>query len=379
MTLAVADRVWETSTSTGTGTVVLAGAVTGYRTFSSVIATSSGDILTYYCITDGTNWEVGQGYLSSATQLIRIAVLSSSNANALVNFPAGTKQVFITQPASKAVLVLPNDGNYANTNTYPPAVGVTSTPYWEWVYAAGCNIQRAYYGLRIANSVDVGNAYDISAYAHDTQYGYVTSSTTGYTYGFKSAPTSSSSLVANGSNRHFGFHATGVAPNAGGFRYTDRSYCFYADSSIGTTNQYQFYAAGTDPSYFGGPVGFGSTVTTVSSTATIGYATTAGGTQTQSTNKSTGVTLNKICGQITMANVALAATTSVSFTLTNSTIAATDVVIVNIASAATTNTYTITVDAVAAGSCRIHLRNISATSRTEALVLNFAVIKAVAA
>jgi hypothetical protein len=122
-----------------------------------------------------------------------------------------------------------------------------------------------------------------------------------------------------------------------------------------------------------------SSIKSTSTSAGVGYATGAGGTQTQSTSKSTGVTLNKICGAITMSGVALAATTSVSFTLTNSSIAATDVVIVNIASAATTNTYVVTVDAVASGSCRIHLRNISATSRSEALVLNFAVIKSVTA
>jgi len=111
----------------------------------------------------------------------------------------------------------------------------------------------------------------------------------------------------------------------------------------------------------------------------IGYATGAGSSETQSTSKSTAVTLDKICGKIQMAASALGATTSVSFTFNNSTIAATDVVIVNIATSATTNTYFITVDAVASGSCRIHLRNISATSRSEALVLNFAVIKAVQA
>lgn len=111
----------------------------------------------------------------------------------------------------------------------------------------------------------------------------------------------------------------------------------------------------------------------------IGYATGAGSSEIQSPSKSTAVTLNNICGKIQMAASALGATTSVSFTFNNNTIAATDVVIVNIATTATTNTYVITVDAVASGSCRIHLRNISATSRSEALVLNFAVIKAVQA
>ena len=123
----------------------------------------------------------------------------------------------------------------------------------------------------------------------------------------------------------------------------------------------------------------GEEIRSVSPTAGVGYGTGAGGAVTQITSKATGVTLNKVCGQITMTNAALAAATSVSFTLTNSAIAATDFVGVNIQSAATADSYSVTVDAVAAGSCRIQLRNISAGSLSEALVLNFAVIKAVAA
>lgn len=129
------------------------------------------------------------------------------------------------------------------------------------------------------------------------------------------------------------------------------------------------------------PTGVVSTgaVTSSSATAGHGYATGAGGTVTQATSKSTGVTLNKVCGQITMNAAALAVSTSVGFTLTNSAIAATDVVVVNVASAATADSYQATVDAVAAGSCRLSLRNISAASKSEAVVLNFAVCKAVIA
>jgi hypothetical protein len=109
----------------------------------------------------------------------------------------------------------------------------------------------------------------------------------------------------------------------------------------------------------------------------VGYTTGAGGTVTQATNKSTGVTLNKRCGQITMNNDSLAAATEVSFTLTNSNIAATDVVYVCIASGATAGAYNVQVDAVAAGSCRISVGNMSSGSLGEALVLNFVVIKSV--
>jgi hypothetical protein len=111
----------------------------------------------------------------------------------------------------------------------------------------------------------------------------------------------------------------------------------------------------------------------------VGYSTGTGGTVTQATDKSTGVTLNKRCGQITMNAAALAAAAEVSFTLTNSVIAATDVVMVSIASGATAGAYSVQCDATAAGSCRISVGNRNAGSLGEAIVLNFVVIKSVAA
>ena len=121
-------------------------------------------------------------------------------------------------------------------------------------------------------------------------------------------------------------------------------------------------------------------ITSSHATAGIGYATGAGGVVTQATSKSTGVTLNKIAGQITTNNALLAGSTSVGFTLTNSAIAATDVVNTSIASGASVDSYRIGVDATAAGSCRISIRNVTtATALGEAIVINFAVMKSVAA
>jgi hypothetical protein len=102
MPLVVRDRVNETSTTTGTGTFTLAGAVTGFQTFSAI---GNGNT-TYYTIVlqGGTEWEVGLGtYTSSGTTLSRDVVLSSSNSGSLVNFSAGTKNVFCDYPAPKAV------------------------------------------------------------------------------------------------------------------------------------------------------------------------------------------------------------------------------------------------------------------------------------
>lgn len=100
MALVLADRVQETTTTTGTGTVTLAGAVTGYQTFAAVGNANT----TYYTIAGGAEWEVGIGtYTSSGTTLSRTTVLSSSNSGSLVSFSVGTKNVFVTYPASVAV------------------------------------------------------------------------------------------------------------------------------------------------------------------------------------------------------------------------------------------------------------------------------------
>lgn len=116
-----------------------------------------------------------------------------------------------------------------------------------------------------------------------------------------------------------------------------------------------------------------------STASAVGYSSGTGGTVTQSTDKSTGVTLNKRCGQITMNSAALSAAAEVSFTLTNSFIAATDVVMVCIGSGATAGAYNVQCDAVASGSCRISVGNMSSGPLSEAIVLNFVVIKSVAA
>ncbi len=111
------------------------------------------------------------------------------------------------------------------------------------------------------------------------------------------------------------------------------------------------------------------------SSGELGYTAAAQSTVTQATSKSTAVTLNKSAGQITMNNAALGATTNVAFTLNNSLISAKDVVIINVAGGtAATDSYNCWVSGHAAGSCTIVVRNITAGSLSEAVVLNFAVI-----
>lgn len=115
-----------------------------------------------------------------------------------------------------------------------------------------------------------------------------------------------------------------------------------------------------------------------SPTGGLGYRTGAGGTVTQATSKSTGVTLNNVCGNITMNNAALASATAVTFTLTNSAIATGDLLVINHVSGGTAGAYTFTPQC-GAGSASITVRNVSGGSLSEAIVIKFAVIKGVTA
>jgi len=101
MALVIKDRVKETTTTTGTGTYTLAGAVSGFETFTANLSNSD---TTYYVCTDNTDFEVGLGtFTSSGTTLARTTILASSNSNNEVNWSSGTRTIFMTYPADKAV------------------------------------------------------------------------------------------------------------------------------------------------------------------------------------------------------------------------------------------------------------------------------------
>jgi hypothetical protein len=103
MALTISDRIKETSNTTGTGTYTLAGAVTGFETFTANLSNSD---TTYYCCTDNTDFEVGLGtFTTSGTTLARTTILASSNSNNAVSWTSGTRTLFCTLPAAKTVFL----------------------------------------------------------------------------------------------------------------------------------------------------------------------------------------------------------------------------------------------------------------------------------
>jgi len=156
MAILVKDRVKETTTTTGTGTVTLLGAAAGFQSFSAI---GNGNV-TYYAIVGQSTaeWEVGIGtYTSSGTTLSRDTILASSNSGSAVNFSAGTKDVFVTYPASAGQLpytfnnqtstytvVVSDLGKVVNCTTGTFTVNLTSAATlgagfncWVWNSGAG--------------------------------------------------------------------------------------------------------------------------------------------------------------------------------------------------------------------------------------------------
>lgn len=165
MAFVLNDRVLETSTTTGTGSLTLSGAPSGYQTFNDGVAVGN---TTFYAVfnTAAAEWELGLGTLSSSTILARTVIYSSSNNDLAVNFSAGTKNVFVTLPAGKldgTVIggVSPADGTFTNldlssgTLTVPlssPSAAAAST-YDLFARSVGGRIMPAFIGPSALDSV----------------------------------------------------------------------------------------------------------------------------------------------------------------------------------------------------------------------------------
>ena len=155
MALVLKDRVQEVTTTTGTGTVTLAGAVSGFQSFSAI---GNGNTC-YYAIVGESEWEVGLGtYTSSGTTLSRDTILESSNGGTAVNFSAGTKNVFVTYPAEKSIYQ--NASGVVNLTSTDVTTALGYTPVTD---ARTLTINGTSYDLTANRTWSVGTVTSVAA------------------------------------------------------------------------------------------------------------------------------------------------------------------------------------------------------------------------
>lgn len=242
MALVVANRVQETTTTAGTGTITLAGASAGYQSFAVI---GNGNT-TYYTIVDGNNWEVGIGtYTASGTTLSRDTVLSSSAAGAKINLSGNTARVFVDYPAEKAI----SDG-YGTLPATNGGTGQTSYAVGDLLYASSTT------ALSKLADVATGNALISGGVSTAPAWGKIGLTT----------HVSGTLPVANG-----GTNAT-ATPTAGAVAYgTGTAYAF---TSAGTSGQVLTSNGASAPTWGSAPAGIAVNPRTLLTTKTISYGVT---------------------------------------------------------------------------------------------------------
>jgi hypothetical protein len=186
MALQLRDRVLETASAPGTGTVTLLGASLGYQSFNTALTSGS---TTYYTIADlgGANWEVGLGTFTSPNQLVRNTVLSSSNSGSTVNFSTGTQNVFITYPSSQSV--------YEDASGNVSPLGTIASGVWN-----ATAITTAYGGTGLTSYT----AGDLPYYATGTALSKLGIGTNGYVLTSNgTAPTWAANTAATADDAYF--------------------------------------------------------------------------------------------------------------------------------------------------------------------------------
>jgi hypothetical protein len=403
------NRVQETTTTGGTGTITLAGAVTGYITFAAGFTT--GDVL-FYTIDNGIGeWEIGIGTLVTTGTLSRTTVIASSNSGALVNFSSGTKRVFCSAPTrslvpdqdSKSGYVLTTDGTNPSWTQTLNSVNIGNTTAGTGAFttlSASSTVSGTGFSNYLASPPAIGGSSP--AAGNFTNLGYTGTLTGGtgvinigsgqivknasgvVTIGSAISldPTTANALVVNSS----GNVGLGVSPsNFGKLEITGNGNNLYLKHSA-ATGGYRLFVLDGDSSFNIDRYN-GSTFTQylkinasgdvlVTGGGGLGYGTGSGGTVTQATSKSTAVTINKCTGKITMNSATLNAGSQVQFAVISNLVVATDVPIVTLNDSNGTN-YNVWVYQVNAGSFYVNVRNITGSNLSDALVLNFAVIKGV--
>ena len=251
MALVIADRVRETTSSSGTGTVTLTGAFSGFQPFSTI---GNGNT-TYYCIIDAAAgaWEVGIGtYTTSGNTLSRDTVLSSSNSDALVPFATGVKDVICTQPAERAVYAVGTDVVATNNAKVPNSLLANSgITFGSTAQALGSTV-TALNGVSIGGSTAAAGAFTTLTTSGAVTHNAGTANGVAYLNGSK--------VLTTGSALTFDGTIQGITTVAsGGLRELLR--LSNNGTGDGTTAQMTFYAANTNYAqitggFFGSPALF---------------------------------------------------------------------------------------------------------------------------
>lgn len=279
MALVLKDRVLETASSPGTGTVTLLGATTGYQDFANGVGNSN---TTYYTIATvgGAEWEVGIGtYYSANNSIVRNTVISSSNGGNLANFSSGTQSVFVTYPAEEAVYL--NNGNVSALGNITSATWDATTidvphggtgivtlnagyiPFGNGTSAivSNANLQFASNVLQVGPGYQLGGTSNPLMASVGSSNGYIQS----YVFNNSNGTSASADYVAyadNSADAHgwadLGFTSSTYADAAYTVTGPNESYIFgsapsgsstsgnlvYATDSTGTTNAHQWYVGG---------------------------------------------------------------------------------------------------------------------------------------
>jgi hypothetical protein len=382
-----------TPTAGGTADWTYSSAVTGYQSPASAGIVNGGTYKYRAESSDLTQWELGQGTYNTGTGVLaRTTVLynSSGTGTGAGQSGAGSKISFSTTPQVAIVALAEDLPSLTKANTFTDIITISKNT--SALPSAGSFAAAAIFNG--ANADTVGSDIILQSFNNSNgfaqptvrymktrgtaaspaavqsgdfiganfAYGYATSVSSDYVStagaGFIMTATENYTTAAAGARLDLYATPTGTASVA-------RAASVGAGVMVGTT---------TDP-------GAGAILATASiksngASGGVGYATGAGGTVTQLTNKTTGVTLNALCGAITMNAAALASGAVASFVLTNSTIAGTDVLILNHISTGAFGSYVFNARA-AAGSATIDVRNNTGGTLTDAVVIQFAVIKAV--
>jgi len=396
------NRARMTTATTGTGTITLGSAVVGYQSFSAA-GVANSDVISY-CIEDGTDWEVGTGtYTSAGTTLSRTLVQSSTGSLLTLS---GNAQVFITPLAGDLFPVPVANGGTGVTSSTGSGANVLGTapalsaPTFSLSAAvtAGTNAQGQGALTADVNVITTAAANPSGVTLPTATAGRwvkvinrganpinIYPATGGFIDGL--AVNTSIQLPVNGEFMFFAVSTTQwySSQNSRTTLAVATGTLDVANGGTGATtltgvikgNGTGAFTAATAGTDFVGVTNAnsltGSGGLLVTGTGTLGYGSGAGGSVTQATSKSTGVTLNKRTGQITMNNAALAASTTVGFAFNNTTIGANDVVLVNGTGTLSVN-YRVETRQTASGVVAIYVTNLTGGSLSDALVLKFVVI-----